>query len=203
MGYLFSVLMGYLLGSVNPAYLLAKLKHVDIRDNGSGNLGASNATVIFGWGVGVFVAIYDICKAVFSVFLAKWLFPEWELAGVAAGVACVLGHIFPFYLKFKGGKGLASFLGMTLALNWQLALGIVVLLILVTVITDYIALGTVTTVVTVPAAMLFLHSGLMAVLIICIASAVMLWKHKDNYVRIYNHTEIGLRSTAKGENRVK
>ena len=203
MGYVISVMLGYLLGSSNMAYWVSKIKKVDIRKNGSGNLGASNATVLFGWSTGVLVAIHDIGKAVVAVMLAKMLFPEQELAGVVAGVACVLGHIFPFYLKFKGGKGLASFVGMLLALNWKVAIGIMLLVAVMTLVTDYISVGAMSCVVVAPVGMWMAGARLAVPLIICIASAVMLWKHRENIVRIRNHTEIGLRSTAKGENRVK
>ena len=73
-----------------------------------------------------------------AVLLAKWLYPELEYAAVSAGVACVLGHIFPFYLKFKGGKGFASYLGMTIALHWKFAIAVLLLVVVVTLITDYI-----------------------------------------------------------------
>ena len=108
MRYVFAVILGYLLGCSSMAYYIGLLKKKDIRTAGSGNLGASNATVLFGWGAGIAVAVHDIGKAFLAVILAKWMFPEVEYAGAAAGVACVLGHIFPFCLKFRGGKGLAA-----------------------------------------------------------------------------------------------
>lgn len=123
--------------------------------------------------------------------------------GGAAGVAAVLGHIYPFYLKFKGGKGLASFVGMMLALNWKVALGIMALVLLLTLVTDYISVGAMSCVVAAPIGIWVDGGGLILPLIICIASVVMLWKHRENIVRIRNHTEIGLRSTAKGEKRIK
>ena len=138
MAYLISAVLGYLLGCSNMAYWLGLIKKVDIRNNGSGNLGASNATVLLGWGAGVIVALHDIGKAVLAVFLARLLFPETEAVGAAAGVAAVMGHIFPFYLKFKGGKGLASFWGLILALNWKVGLAMLLLGVVITVVTDFI-----------------------------------------------------------------
>ena len=201
--YLLVIFMGYLLGSSNMAYWLSKLKKVDIQSQGSGNLGASNATVLLGWGAGVVVAVHDIGKALVSVLLAKYLFPELEFVGAAAGVACVMGHIFPFYLRFKGGKGLASFLGMIIGLNWKVAAVMAVLLVLVTVITDFISLGTMSVSVAAPIGIWLATGGWMIPLILCVATMVILLKHRENIVRIRNRTEIGLRSTAKGENRVK
>ena len=141
MGYFLVILLGYLMGCSSMAFYLGKWKKKDIRTAGTGNLGASNAAVLYGWSAGLLVALHDIAKAVLAVFLAKWLFPQLEYAGAAAGVASVLGHIFPFYLKFRGGKGLASYFGLTLALNWKLALMVMVLVIAATLITDFISVG--------------------------------------------------------------
>ena len=202
MGYLLAILLGYLLGCSSMAFYISKMKKKDIRTAGSGNLGASNATVLFGWGAGVAVALHDIGKAVIAVFLAKWLFPGLEHAGAAAGAACVLGHIFPFYLGFKGGKGLASYFGMTLALNWKLALIVAAVIVLATLITDYISVGALSSIVVVPAYMGFTTHSLLPAAILCVATLVMLLKHWENIVRIARGQEIGLRSTIRGDNRV-
>ena len=203
MEYLVSIGLGYLLGCSNMAYWLGRIKKVDIRSNGSGNLGASNATVLLGWGAGVIVALHDIGKAVLAVVLAKLLFPGVEYVGAAAGVAAVLGHIFPFYLKFKGGKGLASFWGLILALNWKVALAMGLLGILITVVTDFISLAALTISITAPVGIWLVTGGTAVPLILCVATAVMIFKHIENIQRILNRTEIGLRSTAKGEKRIK
>lgn len=202
MSYLLAILLGYLLGCSSMAFFISKLKKKDIRTAGSGNLGASNATVLFGWGAGVAVAIHDIGKAVLAVFLAKWLFPGLEHAGAAAGVACVLGHIFPFYLGFKGGKGLASYFGMTLALNWKLALIVAAVIVLATLITDFISVGALSSIVVVPVYTAITTENLMLVAILCVATLVMFLKHWENILRIARGQEIGLRSTVRGDNRV-
>ena len=199
---LFIILMGYLLGCSNMAWYLAKLKKADLRSGGSGNLGASNAVVLLGWKAGVLTAVHDIGKAVLAVLIARWLFPEIEYIDTVAGVSCVLGHIFPFYLKFRGGKGFASYWGMTLALNWKLALAIAVAVIAVTILTDYIVCGTLTTIFSVPVYMVFARGWIIA-LILFIATAVIFVKHWENYPRMLNGTELGLRSAIRGDNRLK
>lgn len=201
MGYLICAVLGYLMGCSNLALYIAKIKGVDLRSGGSGNLGASNATVLMGWKAGILVAVHDAAKALAAVLLAKWIFPELAVAGAVAGVAAVLGHIFPFYLKFSGGKGFASYLGMLLALNWKLALIIILASVLITVITDYIVLATTTTIVVAP--VYFAFTLWPVALVICIATVVILYKHRANYVRIYKGTELGLRSAIRGDNRVK
>lgn len=202
MKYILAVLLGYLLGCSSMAFYIGKMKRKDIRTAGSGNLGASNATVLFGWGAGVTVALHDIGKAVIAVFLAKCLFPELEYAGAAAGVACVLGHIFPFYLGFRGGKGLASYFGMTLALNWKLALIVAAVIVLATLITDFISVGALSSIVVVPVYMGVATHNLILVAILCVATMVMFVKHWENIIRIAKGEEIGLRRTVKGEDRV-
>ncbi len=202
MAYAIAVLLGYVLGCSNMAWYLARRKKADLRSGGSGNLGASNVTVLLGWKAGVLTAAHDIGKSALAVVLARWLFPETEYAAAAAGIASVLGHIFPFYLKFKGGKGFASYFGMTLALNWRLGLVLAAVAILVTFVTDYIVCGTVSTIVTVPVYML-ITSGWLLAAILCIGTLVILYKHRENYPRMLNGTELGLRSALRGENRLK
>lgn len=196
------ILMGYILGCSNMAWYLAKAANANLRGSGTGNLGASNAVVLLGWKAGVLTAVHDVGKAALAVLIAKWLMPESAFAEASAGVACIMGHIYPFWLKFKGGKGFASFWGMTLALNWKLALVMLAAVIIVTVITDYIVCGTLTTIISVPVYIGFTQS-LIPSLIICIATAVILWKHRENYPRMLNGTELGLRSAIRGDNKLK
>ena len=201
MGYFLAAVMGYLLGCSNLAYYISRAAKKDIRRSGSGNLGASNAAILFGWKAGIAVAVHDAGKALLAVILAKIFFPQLEHADAAAGVAAVLGHIFPFYLKFKGGKGTASFVGMTLALNWKLALIVLVMMVLATIITDYLVIGTFSTILVVPAYMGFFLHNLILMAIVCIASLAIFWKHRENIGRMIRKEEIGLRSTIRGDKR--
>ncbi|MBQ8238999.1 MAG: glycerol-3-phosphate acyltransferase [Oscillospiraceae bacterium] len=202
MHYIISVFLGYLLGCSNMALYLSKINRVDVRKGGSGNLGASNVTMQLGWGAGVLTAVHDIGKSVLAVVLARLLFPDAVYVGALAGVASVLGHIFPFYLKFKGGKGFASYLGMILALNWKFALVILVLVAVVTIVTDYIVAGTTLTILASPV-YLGITGGWLIALILCVATAVILYKHRMNYVRMYKGTEPGLRGAVRGDDRVR
>ena len=185
------------------ATYLAKAKGVDVSAGGSGNPGASNATILMGWRAGILVAVHDAGKALLAVIIGKLLFPDARGVDVVAGAACVLGHIFPLFFKFKGGKGFASYIGMILALNWEFALIIIAAVIIVTILFDYLVIGTTLTVVSLPIYLFFTSAGWIAVLASCIATAVIIYKHRSNYVRIIKGTEIGLRSTMKGEHRVK
>ena len=146
--------------------------------------------------------VHDIGKAVLAVELSKWIFPAVPLLGFIAGVACVLGHMFPFYLKFKGGKGFASYLGMILAINWKVALCILAAVVILTVLTDYIVVGTVTSVVSFPI-YTAIRSGWLPLVILCVATLAILIKHRENFIRIWNGTEMGLSSAGRGKYKMK
>ncbi len=97
MEYLITALVSYLIGSSNLAYYIARLKHIDLRSAGSGNLGASNTTILLGWKTGILVGIHDIAKSALAVYLAMAIFPQHEYIGPVAGVASVLS--FPPFTK--------------------------------------------------------------------------------------------------------
>lgn len=90
---------------------------MDLKHTGSGNLGATNTTLVLGRKAGVFVLIFDVLKSFFSAKLAQWLFPQLKIAGMLACVGAIVGHCFPVTMHFSGGKGLAAFGGMLLAYN--------------------------------------------------------------------------------------
>lgn len=203
MEYIAVVLMGYLLGTSSMSYYLAKLNQVDIRNQGSKNLGASNAMILMGWKAGVLVAVHDAGKALLAVILARVLFSDVAYAAEAAGAASVIGHVFPFYLKFKGGKGLASFIGMALALDVRIGLVSIAVLVIMMLVTDYIVIGTVSVILCVPALVMWMHQDVLSAGIVCIASLLIGWKHRENYVRIANGTEIRFRKANRGDYRVK
>ena len=111
---LFSLILGYFIGNLNSAALVGKRKHVDLKQEGTGNLGATNTTLVLGWKSGVTVMVFDILKSFFSGKLAQFLFPQLRIAGMLACIGAMLGHCFPVLLHFKGGKGLAAFGGLVL-----------------------------------------------------------------------------------------
>ena len=199
--YVLIALLGYLLGSCNLAYFIARRRGINIQKTGTGNPGASNAMMLMGWKTGILVGLHDIGKAVLATWLCGVLFPDVLLSREVAGAACVLGHLFPFYLSFRGGKGFASSLGVIAALNWRFALILGVAIIVVVLITDYIVVGTMLTVVSYPIYCLATHQQL-AALMLALVSLIIIYKHRTNFVRILKGTEVGLRRAHKGELRV-
>lgn len=146
--FIISAVIGYLLGNIQAAYILGKLiKKVDIRTMGQGNAGASNAVESLGWKFGALVAFIDVLKGAASIFLVKLLFDvelnsEGAFLLYLAGYTAILGHIYPFYMNFKGGKGTATLIGILLGLNPIYGLIGILLIASTTLLTDYIVLGT-------------------------------------------------------------
>ena len=192
MEYLYCSLIGYGIGTFNPSYLIGKNKGFDIRRTGSGNAGASNALILFGKAVGFICAVLDILKAFLAVRLTKKLFPGFQHCFAVTGSACVLGHIFPFYMGFRGGKGLACLGGIILAYNWKLFLLMLAAELLVALITDYICFVPVTAALALPILYAIIEKDRIGALILGIVTVVVFIKHTENFKRILNGTELHL-----------
>lgn len=198
MDYLFIILIGYLLGNFNMALFISEKNGIDLRSVGSKNPGASNATITMGWKVGATVALFDILKASLAVITVSYLFSDIPSAGVLAGASAVFGHMFPFYLNFKGGKGFASYIGTIIAYNWRLTLILAISIILITVITNYIPIATITTITAFPVYLyLTTNTNIFLFCSIVFVSFIIFIKHIPNLKRIIKGEEIGLRSTIK------
>ena len=193
MEYLICAVIGYLFGCFSTSYVVGKLNGFDIREKGSNNAGASNTFVLLGLKAGVVVAVIDVLKAFLAAYICRKLFPFNPYAGVIGGVGAVIGHIFPFYMRFKGGKGLASFMGMVLSMDWRAFLLFAAVITVITLITNYIAIATLTTAVSYPIYVFIVLGSTVAALIIAGASIVMVLKHIINIKRIIKGEEIGLR----------
>jgi glycerol-3-phosphate acyltransferase PlsY len=183
MAYFFSAVMGYLMGTVNPAFILAKLHGFDIREKGSRNAGASNALLLFGKARGILCAAFDIAKAAFIIWLTGYIFDPINTFAVTA-TACVLGHIFPFYMRFKGGKGLACIGGMILAYDIRV-FGIMLAAELVIVLTtQYICFVPITASVAFPVVYGVMERDVRGALLLVLVAAVVFCKHLINLKRI-------------------
>jgi glycerol-3-phosphate acyltransferase PlsY len=183
MAYFLSAVMGYLMGTVNPAFILAKLHGFDIREKGSRNAGASNALLLFGKARGVLCAVFDIAKAAFIIWLTGYIFAPVNTFAVTA-TACTLGHIFPFYMRFKGGKGLACIGGMVLAYDIRV-FGIMLAAELVIVLTTkYICFVPITASVAFPVVYGVMDRDLYGALLLVVVTVVVFCKHLINLKRI-------------------
>jgi glycerol-3-phosphate acyltransferase PlsY len=142
--WLISIPAAYLMGSIPFGYLLVRFfRHQDIRATGSGNIGATNVIRSGAKGLGFATLLLDLGKAYLAVLLAKKLAPgNFDLA-TAAAVAAVLGHCFPVWLRFKGGKGVASALGVFLALTWPSALCILAVFLAIFALSRFVSLASI------------------------------------------------------------
>lgn len=198
---LLCMLFGYLIGGINPSYIFGRIKGFDIRKKGSGNAGASNAMIIMGKGIGIFSALFDIFKATGAMLLAPLIFGDIPLIAEIAGVSCALGHIFPAYMKFKGGKGLACLGGIIFAVDPRLFVVILLLEIGILLLVDYICIVPITASIALPLIYGFFGSahldwlwraegGWQGAGVIAIASVVLLLRHVQNIRRIIEGKEM-------------
>lgn len=189
------IALGYLLGNFQTSYILGKLiRKVDIRTLGRGNAGASNAVESLGWKFGIVVAFSDAFKGLLAVLLVHYFFDvSLDLQGAPllylAGYSAVLGHIYPFFMNFKGGKGTATLVGMMVGLNpWFGVIGIAVI-VAITFITDYVAVGTVGLLLWMIAGTLYFNVGWIPLLLAVLGSLLSIYLHLPNFRRIKNKDE--------------
>ncbi|MBQ8582723.1 MAG: glycerol-3-phosphate acyltransferase [Ruminococcus sp.] len=182
-------LLGYLIGNINAAYIISKLKGFDIRERGSGNAGASNVMMVIGKKEGAIAAVFDIIKAFIAASLGAKLFAEIKFARILAGSCCILGHIFPVLMHFHGGKGLACLAGVIIQFDPQIFLCMLLAEMIIGFSIDYICIVPITGSVMFTAIYAFLTGDMTGTLILAAVSMVILYKHIENIRRIQNGTE--------------
>ncbi len=195
------VLTAYLMGSVNGALLTGRFRGIDIRTQGSGNAGGTNALRTQGWAFAIGVILIDVMKAVLAV---RWLptalspaqYPADWLA-VACGFAAVFGHVYPVFHGFRGGKGVATVLGTLLALSTPLLLGLLVIWLLMMVVFGFVGLGSMVAAASLPilvqlgAARGWLAPEEVMPLTIfgAVCAAFVIWTHRSNIASMRAGTE--------------
>lgn len=199
---IFSIILGYIIGCINPSYILALARGFDIREVGSGNAGASNAIITMGKKIGAISAFFDIFKAFFAVKLSVYLFPALNIAGIISGTSCIIGHIFPVFMKFRGGKGLACLGGLVLAYSVPLFFILLVAEVIIGFSLDYICVVPITGSIAFPVIYYIIERNIAGVMVLLVATAVMLYKHIENIKRIKNGTEARLSFLWKGDEEI-
>ena len=190
--YALCLLLGYVLGCISPSYLIGRLKGYDVRRSGSGNAGASNTVIMAGKSLGFVVALLDILKAAGAWWIAAALFPERELAGQAAGVCALLGHMFPVYLHFRGGRGLACLGGLALACGPEVLLLMLGIALVIGVITNYVSIVTVAMSVIFPLYYGWKLGSWQGAAVLAVPFLPILLKHLTNFRRIREGKELRL-----------
>ena len=189
----------YLLGSFSTSITVSKLfYHQDIRQMGSGNAGATNTLRNFGAHKAVLVMLGDGLKAVLAMWMARWLVgPE---AMLYAGGVAVLGHIFPVYYGFQGGKGVMSAAAMILAFDWRMFLIMLAVFASTVLLTRIVSLASILAAVSfLPSMLLFHRDNLWYVLFSGGLAAVVIWKHRSNIRRLKQGTESKLGDSNKNK----
>lgn len=189
------VVLGYFLGSIPFGYLLVRAKGGgDIRQIGSGNIGATNVARTSGWGVGVATLLLDAAKGAVAVWLAGHFSGGSVRIMMFAGLAAIVGHVFPVWLQFHGGKGVATALGVFLAICWPAAAAAVVLFILVALFYRYVSLASISAAAALPLFIYILYAPRHApptAVSVCtlLATVIVVAKHRDNIERLLAGTE--------------
>jgi glycerol-3-phosphate acyltransferase PlsY len=185
------LLAAYLIGGIPFGYLIVKLKTGrDVRSSGSGNIGATNVLRTTGRAAGVLTLVLDIFKGILAVWLMAHFTADDPLWTSLAALAVMTGHAFPVFLKFKGGKAVASFIGAFLYLTPAPLLAVVVLFVIVVAATRYISLGSIIAAGTFPLGVwLILHPPAPVWIAALIAGAFIVYRHRANIDRIRAGTE--------------
>ncbi|TMW73612.1 glycerol-3-phosphate 1-O-acyltransferase PlsY [Alteribacter natronophilus] len=197
-----AVIISYLLGSVSFSMIIAKkLRKVDIRQHGSGNAGATNTLRVLGIGPAVTVLLLDCFKGVAAVWLGLGLTGGDPLAAGAAGLASIIGHNWPVYYGFRGGKGVATTIGVLATLVFWQALIAGIAAIAAIAVTRYVSLGSLIFIAGTTALTLFMISDNTYLYILLIITALSFWRHRTNISRLVsgNESRIGEKAGSGGK----
>ncbi|WP_339273267.1 glycerol-3-phosphate 1-O-acyltransferase PlsY [Paenibacillus sp. FSL W8-0426] len=195
-----AIVLSYLLGSISFSVLLAKaIRGIDIRQHGSGNAGATNTLRILGKGPAILVLLLDVVKGIVAVWLGIWLGNGSEWTPAFAGIAAIAGHNWPLYFRFRGGKGIATAIGVLATLAFPPALCAGIIAILSIVFTRYVSLGSLIFVALTPIFILVFPGYSITMfwgsLIICLFA---FWRHRTNIVKLAKGQENKLGSKNAG-----
>lgn len=191
--YIIIAVIAYLIGSINFSVIISKkVAGFDVREKGSGNAGSTNVLRTVGKKAAIVTLICDILKGVVSILLAKLMGNIWgeldkELLVQLAGIFVILGHTFPIFFKFKGGKGVATSLGVILTTNWQIGLICLVFALVLMALTQMVSVGSVAAAILYPVLNIFM-AGSYTISAIVVAVLVV-FNHRENVKRILSGTE--------------
>lgn len=198
--YVIVAIIAYLIGSINFSVIISKkMAGFDLRDKGSGNAGSTNVLRTVGKKAAILTLICDILKGVVAILIAKLIGNIWDTLDSAllvqiAGIAVVIGHTFPIFFKFKGGKGVATSLGVLVTTNWQIGLICLVFALVLIILTQMVSVGSIAAAILYPVLTLFIQENYIATgsgyLVASIILAVLVvFNHRANVKRILTGTE--------------
>ncbi|CAM3237981.1 glycerol-3-phosphate acyltransferase [Filibacter tadaridae] len=190
-----TLIFGYAIGCLHGSSVARMISGVNLKQTGVKNAGASNATIVLGKKFGALVAAIDIGKGVIAVIAIRFVADRFDLTAsmvvlllFVVGIAAIIGHNYPFYMHFKGGKGTATMIGVLLALDWRFGLAGFALFVVVTIVTDYIVFGVLMLYVTLLAIAIW-SDGYWPIVIASLLFLMAVWKHIENFKRIKDGSE--------------
>ena len=194
--------VGYVCGLFQTGYLVGKMNHMDIRKKGSGNAGTTNALRVLGWKAGAMTFFGDVLKCVAAFLITYFMYRGSDmlpLLAMYAGAGVTLGHNFPFYMQFKGGKGIAATAGVIASLDWRLTLICAVIFLATVILTRYVSLGSILVVIAFFVVNVYLswagyygldEQYLTEFWVLCaVVSLMAVWRHRANIKRLLSGTE--------------
>lgn len=209
-----TTILAYLLGSVNSAIIVGKLHKINIKEHGSGNAGLTNTLRVLGKKAAVCVLLGDVLKGVIAIIIARIFAPSVvigslvvegqeiqitnkliDIAMQLAGLAVVLGHIFPIYYKFKGGKGVLTSITVMFMINWKISLICLLIFIVIVAITKYVSLGSILAAFAFPCLVLFsnkipfIGESINMFWFSTLLASIVIIMHRSNIKRLLNHEE--------------
>ena len=186
--FLIVIAAGYLLGSLSSSLLLSKFGWgKDVRKHGSGNAGATNMARVFGLGAGFATLAGDMLKAAAAIWLGNYLLGDVGIA--AGGCACILGHCFPVFHNFRGGKGISVGAMIGLAIDWRVFVGIVVVFLIVAFLTKKVSAGSLAASVAIVVFALIFHVSTPKLVLAIFSMCVAIFQHRSNIKRLAEGTE--------------
>lgn len=191
------IVIGYIIGCFSPSYFFGKIfKNLDIRDFGSGNAGTTNALRVFGKKIAILTFVMDIVKGIIAVLIGMGIMGY--DGGLLAGISVVLGHNWPVFLGFKGGKGIATSFGVLLLIHWQTGLVCLVVWLATIVFSRYVSLGSISASVVAPFTLLLIDKSAPRNLYLTMIFLAILaiYRHKDNIRRLLKGEENKLKKKA-------
>ncbi len=185
----FSIIVSYLIGSIPTGYWISRLKGIDVRQHGSGNLGATNVFRVLGKPAGIVTLVVDALKGVICVTWIAYLFANSHInldwLRVLNGFAAIIGHNWTIFLKFKGGKGVATSAGIIIGLEpYAFLICLIIFLILVSL-TRIVSIGSLSTALALPIIFIWKHEPLPQLIFALVASILVIYRHKENIKRIW------------------
>ncbi len=197
-----AVVIAYFLGSLPTGYLAGRARGIDIRKEGSGNIGATNALRVLGPTLGILVLLIDLAKGVAACYAAIWIPHLWGGSGselganrelilmLVGGLGAVLGHSFTCWLGFKGGKGVATTGGVFLAVALKPALICLAIFVILVALTRYVSLASITAAICLPVMVYYFHRDIFLTALTLLVALLVVYRHRANIQRLLKGTEL-------------